>query len=309
MANIKIDYREIIDSTFQEIKNAPNKGEIATYIPALGEVDIDKFGISLLTTDGKSYNAGDYNELFSIQSVAKVLALSLAYEYIGEKIWDRVGVEPSGMAFNSIIQLELENGIPRNPLINAGAIVICDIIMSNCSNPSKRIIDFIQILSPESIIHYDERIAQSEKETGFRNFAIINLMKSFGNIENDVNDVLDLYFHLSSIKMSCETLAKVFVFLANCGKSIHSDNQIMSAQKSKRISAIMETCGFYDEAGEFAFSVGLPGKSGVGGGIVAILPHQYAISTWSPRLNAKGNSYRGLEFLKKFTSQTNKTIF
>jgi len=134
-------------------------------------------------------------------------------------------------------------------------------------------------------------------------------MKSFGNIENEVDEVIDLYFHLSSIKMSCETLAKAFLFLANKGKSLVSDEQIISATKNKRISAIMQSCGFYDEAGEFAFSVGLPGKSGVGGGIVAILPNKYAISVWSPNLNAKGNSYRGLKFLKRFTSATDKTIF
>jgi len=304
-----IDYQDIIDTSFREVLDGPNDGKVATYIPALGEVDVNKFGIYLQTIDGKSYHAGDYNEAFSIQSIAKVLALTLAYKFVGEKIWKRVGVEPSGMAFNSLIQLELENGIPRNPLINAGAIVICDIICSHCTSPKKRLIDFIRNLTEGDDIHYDEYIAKSEKETGFRNYALINLMKSFGNIQNEIDDVIDLYFHFSSIKMSCETLAKVFLFLANHGKVLPSEEQIISYEKSKRISAIMETCGFYDEAGEFAFSVGLPGKSGVGGGIVAILPNKYAISVWSPNLNVKGNSYRGLQFLKKFTSSTKKTIF
>ena len=303
------DYQEIINTIYTDLKNEPNHGKIATYIPALGEVDPNKFGVSLQTIDGKSYNAGDSNEPFSIQSIAKVLALSLAYEFIGVKIWKRVGVEPSARAFNSLMQLELENGIPRNPLINPGAIVICDIIYSNCSTPKNRLNNFILNLVKNEDITFDEYIAKSEKETGFRNYSLVNLMKSFGNIDNEVEDVIDLYFHLCSVKMSCETLSKAFLFLANKGKCKTSDKQIISAVKNKRINAIMQTCGFYDEAGEFAFSVGLPGKSGVGGGIVAILPNKYAISVWSPNLNEKGNSYRGLEFLKRFTSMTDKTIF
>lgn len=306
---MQIDYQKIINTLYAEIKAAPNQGKVATYIPALGEVDENKFGISLQTIDGQSYQAGDYAEPFSIQSIAKVLALALAYEFIGEKIWDRVGLEPSGMAFNSLIQLELENGIPRNPLINAGAIVLCDIIYSNCSTPKNRLINFIQNLLTDTEITYDAYIAKSEKETGFRNYALINLMKSFGNIDNEVEAVIDLYFNLSSIKMSCKTLAKSFLFLANKGQCLASGKQLVSSVKTKRINAIMQSCGFYDEAGEFAFSVGLPGKSGVGGGIVAILPNKYAISVWSPKLNDKGNSYRGLQFLKQFTSATNRTIF
>ena len=306
---MQIDYQKIINTLYAEIKAAPNQGKVATYIPALGEVDENKFGISLQTIDGQSYQAGDYAEPFSIQSIAKVLALALAYEFIGEKIWDRVGLEPSGMAFNSLIQLELENGIPRNPLINAGAIVLCDIIYSNCSTPKDRLLNFIQNLLTDTEITYDAYIAKSEKETGFRNYALINLMKSFGNIDNEVEAVIDLYFNLSSIKMSCETLAKSFLFLANKGQCLASGKQLVSSVKTKRINAIMQSCGFYDEAGEFAFSVGLPGKSGVGGGIVAILPNKYAISVWSPKLNDKGNSYRGLQFLKQFTSATNRTIF
>ena len=213
------------------------------------------------------------------------------------------------MAFNSLIQLELENGIPRNPLINAGAIVVCDIICSHCKSPKDQIINFIKDLAPEDDIQYDSHIAKSEKETGFRNYALINLMKAFGNIQNDVEEVLDIYFHLSSIKMNCVTLSKVFLFLANNGASSEHGKNIISSSKSKRINAIMQSCGFYDEAGEFAFNVGLPGKSGVGGGIIAILPRNYSISVWSPKLNPKGNSYRGFEFLREFTTATQHTIF
>jgi len=303
------DYQKIIDSIYDEIVSEPSLGQIATYIPALAEVDDSKFGVSLHTVDGNSYHAGDYSESFSIQSIAKVLALSLAYEFIDEDIWQRVDVEPSGMTFNSLIQLELENGIPRNPFINAGAIVICDIIYSHCSTPKQRLLNFIRKLANDSTIQYDEQIAQSEKETGFRNLAMINLMKSFGNIKNEVEDVIDLYFHLCSIKMSSATVAKLFLYIANDGKILETGEQVISAIKSKRITAIMQSCGFYDEAGEFAFKVGLPGKSGVGGGIVAVLPDHYAITVWSPKLNPKGNSYRGMQFLERFTTRTNKTIF
>jgi len=304
-----LDYQQIINTIYDEIKSEPNLGKVATYIPVLGEVDISKFGVSLQTLDGKSYHAGDYQEDFSIQSIAKVLALALAYEYMGESIWERVDVEPSGMAFNSLVQLELENGIPRNPLINAGALVICDIIYSSCADPRDRLQSFIASTYEGLEVNFDERIAKSEKESGFRNYALINLMKSFGNIKNNVDEVIDLYFYLSSLKMSCETLSKAFLFLANKGESVNTGSQVISSEKNKRISAVMQTCGFYDEAGEFAFRVGLPGKSGVGGGIAAILPNKYAISVWSPGLNPKGNSYRGMQFLQRFTSATDKTIF
>ncbi|MCL4166245.1 UNVERIFIED_CONTAM: hypothetical protein GTU68_055162 [Idotea baltica] len=304
-----MDCQHIITQVYKEVKQVENLGQVATYIPLLGNVDPDKFGICLTTIEGEQFFAGDYQESFSIQSIAKVLSLSMAFDLLKDQIWTRVGVEPSGTAFNSLVQLEVESGIPRNPLINAGAIVICDILCTHLKEPKKELIQFIRQAAQKESIDYDEEIAASEKSSGYRNRALINLMKSFNNIENDIEQVLDLYFHLSSIKMSCTELSRTFLYLANKGKLIDQDITIVSSRKAKRINAIMETCGFYDEAGEFAFRVGLPGKSGVGGGIVAILPGEYAIVVWSPRLNTKGNSYRGLQFLESFTTQTEGSIF
>lgn len=304
-----IDCQKIIDSVYTAVKHEENLGEVASYIPELGKVDPEKFGVCLTTIDGPQFTAGDCSEPFSIQSVAKVLSLSLAYACIGKTIWERVDVEPSGSPFNSLLQLEAEAGIPRNPLINAGAIVVCDILCGFFSDPKKELLDFIRKAANNPSVAYSPAIASSEKSTGYRNFALINYLKSFGNIKNDIEQVIDLYFNLCSIEMSCIELAHTFLFLANNGVRPQGEEKMLSARRTKRINAIMQTCGFYDEAGEFAYRVGLPGKSGVGGGIVAILPNEYAIAVWSPRLNKKGNSYRGMKFLEQFTTATQASIF
>ncbi|MCL4114462.1 UNVERIFIED_CONTAM: hypothetical protein GTU68_038071 [Idotea baltica] len=299
----------IIDVIFDEISKNPVKGQVASYIPELHKVDPGKFGVYLTTVEGNSFGAGDAQERFSIQSIGKVIALCIAFERLGNQIWKRVGVEPSGAAFNSLVQLEYENGIPRNPLINAGAIVVCDILLSEMEDPREEIIRFLKGVCGSPTINYNVKVAASERSEGYRNMALINFMKSFGNIRNDVDKVLDLYFDLSSIEMSCAELSRSFVFLANRGRCSLSNQLILNEAQTKRINAIMQTCGFYDEAGEFAYRVGLPGKSGVGGGIVAVLPGQYAVCVWSPPLNPKGNSSRGIAFLEELTSVTNSTIF
>ena len=304
-----MDYQHIISTLGEEIKQLPSKGETAQYIPELSKVDPNKFGIHLTTTTGTEASFGDSDELFSIQSIAKVLALTLALNKLGGKLWTRVGVEPSGTAFNSLIQLELERGIPRNPMINAGAIVICDVLMDNFENPKQELLHFIRKVSGIATLEYNTTIATSEKSVGYRNMALINLMKSLGNIRNEVDAVLDFYYHLCSIEMTCKQVSRTFLFLANSGIEPYSQERIVTESKAKRINAIMQLCGFYDEAGEFSFKVGLPGKSGVGGGIIAIHPKKYTIVVWSPRLNKKGNSFKGMRFLEAFTSKTESSIF
>lgn len=256
-----------------------------------------------------NFGMGDFQEKFSIQSISKVLSLCLAYQILGGDIWNRLGVEPSGNPFNSLIQLEKDKGIPRNPFINAGAMVIADILLSNLDNPKKDLLHFIRNLSGNQEVHYSTKISSSEKSIGYRNVALCNFIKSFDNIENEPDEVLDFYFNLCSIELSCKDLSALFLFLANKGKTIHNNNQILTSSKTKRINALMQTCGFYDESGEFAFKVGLPGKSGVGGGIIAIHPGQYAIAVWSPQLNEKGNSYKGMKFLEGFTTLSQLSIF
>ena len=258
-----------------------DSGNLANYIPELGNVSPQKFGVHLVTIENSNYNLGDSAEKFSIQSISKVLSLTLAFEIEEENLWKRVGVEPSGTPFNSLIQLEHDEGIPRNPFINAGAIVVADILVSHLQNPKKEFLEFVRKLSGNSTITYSDIIAESEKSTGYRNAALCNLMKSFGNIKNDIDVVLDFYFNLCSIEMTCDELAKTFLFLANYGKNSITGDKIISTSKSKRINAVMQLCGLYDEAGEFSFKVGLPGKSGVGGGIVAVHPGKYSIAVWS----------------------------
>ncbi len=304
-----MNYQEIIEEIYSETKSGDNTGNVATYIPELGNVDPNKFGVHLTTIENEHFYTGDCDEKFSIQSIAKVLSLTLAYKMDGGKLWKRVGVEPSGTPFNSLVQLEYDLGIPRNPLINSGAIVICDILTSQLDDPKKELIAFIRNISGNANIDYCETIVESERSMGFRNAALINFIKSFGNIHNDIDLVLDFYYNLCSIKMTCKELAQTFLFLANNGKVSFSKNEILSLSQAKRINAIMQTCGFYDEAGEFSYKVGLPGKSGVGGGIIAVHPNKYSIAVWSPRLNKKGNSHRGMKFLEEFTSRTASSIF
>lgn len=305
---ILMDYSIILNVTYQEIKALPIIGTIATTIPELASVNPDKFGIYLTTIDNQEYGIGDFDEKFSIQSVSKVLSVTLAFSFLNEKVWQRVGVEPSGNPFNSLVQLEYEKGIPRNPFINAGALVIADILVSELKNPKQDFLEFIRTLSGIETINYNEKVAQSEKETGFRNAALCNFLKSFGNINNEVEVVLDFYFYQCSIEMTCKELAHSFFFLANEGMT-RSGKQILTKSQVKRINAIMQTCGFYDESGEFTYKVGLPGKSGIGGGIAALYPNHFSVATWSPRLNEKGNSEFGMAALELFTTKTGMSIF
>ena len=304
-----MDYNNILFKINNSLEKLKKQGEVASYIPELSKVDPNKFGVHITTIDNQHFNIGDSNEKFSIQSIAKVLSLTLAYKVSGEKIWKRLGVEPSGTAFNSLIQLEYNNGIPRNPLINAGAIVICDILVSYFKEPKAEFLNFVREISGNSTLDFCSRIAESEKQTGYKNVALINLMKSFNNIKNNIDVVMDFYYNLCSIEMTCKELSRTFLFLTTDGIDPISNKKIISESKSKRINAIMQLCGFYDEAGEFAFKVGLPGKSGVGGGIVAIHPNKYSIAVWSPRLNKKGNSKKGMKFLEQFTTKTQLSIF
>ncbi|MDX1667283.1 MAG: glutaminase [Saprospiraceae bacterium] len=304
-----MNYESIIKEISEEVEPYARRGELATYIPELAKVDPDKFGMYLLCIDGSAFAFGDAEEKFSVQSISKVFTLTMAVRLIGDDLWERVDVEPSGDPFNSLVQLEYENGRPRNPLINPGALVVADVLLSHLDEPKRALLDFVRKISGVPDIDFNPKVARSEKLTGFRNAALANLLKAFGNIHNEVTDVLDFYFHQCSLEMNCRELARAFQFYANHGCLIDSGEQILPEMKVKRINAIMQTCGFYDEAGEFAFRVGLPGKSGVGGGIVGIHPQHYSVAVWSPRLNEKGNSVQGMKALELLTSKTGHSIF
>ncbi len=304
-----MDYPTILSEIYTAGKAMEDTGAVATYIPELGTIDPDKFGIYLLTLNREGCGIGDDKERFSIQSISKVFTVSMAIKILGESIWDRVGVEPSGSSFNSMVQLEYEKGRPRNPLINPGALVIADILVSHLKNPKEELLDFVRMVSGYDSITFDENVAASEKKTGFRNAAMANLLKAFNNLDNDIDTVLDFYFHQCSIAMSCKELASAFFYFANQGYTYDNAIQVLSESQVKRLNALMQTCGFYDESGEFAYKVGLPGKSGVGGGIIAIHPGRYTVATWSPRLNARGNSARGMKALEMLTTFTAESIF
>jgi glutaminase len=304
-----LDYHNILEEIVKDTKPLIGKGKVADYIPALAQVDPKKFGISVCKINGENYSIGDANEKFSIQSISKVFSLTFAFSKLGEDIWKRVGREPSGNAFNSLIQLEYERGIPRNPFINAGALVITDMLISLFDDPYSELLSFVKKLSGSDTISYDENIAQSERENGYTNAALVNFLKSHSNIKNNVEDVLDLYFHHCSITMTVSELSKSFLFLSNHGLVPGSPKRILTESRAKRINALMLSCGTYDEAGDFAYLVGMPGKSGVGGGIAAIIPNELSVAVWSPALNKKGNSLAGMKALELFTSKTGMSIF
>lgn len=301
-------YQEILTDIKAELAAFDCVGQVAAYIPELARVAPDKWGMHLTCTDQEKYAFGDAHEKFSIQSISKVFMLALAMQLEGDAIWERVDVEPSGNPFNSLVQLEYEAGIPRNPLINSGALVVTDILLSHLAHPKSDFLAFLRHMCGFSQIDYNEAVAASELACGFRNAALANLLKDFGNLHNSVDAVLDFYVHLCSLEMSCEELAGGFLPFVTGGLNLTGD-RVLHPRQAKRINAIMQTCGFYDEAGEFAFRVGLPGKSGVGGGIVAVHPGQYAVAVWSPPLNPKGNSERGMKALELLTTKTGLSIF
>lgn len=304
-----MNYLQILSEIRQEIEPFSKKGSQATYIPELAKIDPDQFGICLCTIDGDKYSLESADTRFSIQSISKVLSLAMCFGIIGDKLWERVGKEPSGTAFNSLIQLEIEKGIPRNPFINAGNLVVTDILLSKLRDPYGEFISFVRAIAGVETIDYNPVVAASEREKSYLNAAIANILKYYGNIDNDIEDVLRFYFMMCSIEMSCCELAQAFLPFANHRFPFHYANVALTSSQVKRINAIMQTCGFYDEAGEFSFLVGLPGKSGVGGGIAAIHPQRYSVAVWSPRLNEKGNSIMGMKALELLTTKTEESIF
>lgn len=319
-----IDLNAVVRQVRDEVAPLVGTGKVADYIPALACVPIDRFGIAVQTTDGDFACAGDADVAFSIQSISKVLTLTLALEARGDSMWKRVGKEPSGDPFNSLLQLEHECGIPRNPLINAGALVVADCLVTDCERPLDTLLARARSLA-NAEIQFDLEVAASELATADRNAAMAHLMKSFGNLENDVSTVLETYCHQCALAMSCRQLASAFSYLAgpksadpnSAGSNSHpagaavgpEEARVVSVARARRINALMLTCGTYDRAGEFAFEVGLPAKSGVGGGIVAVIPGRGTVAVWSPGLGDSGNSVAGIDALKRFVALTGWSVF
>lgn len=303
--------QEILDDIVATIGASEDRGKVASYIPELACIDPNQFAISVATMDGKIYSAGVSQQLFSIQSISKVFTLTIALGKLGDGVWARVGREPSGDPFNSIVQLEHENGKPRNPFINAGAIAIADAIIVG-HKPKEtlaEILQFVRFIADDDSICIDNKVAQSELETGDRNASLAHFMASFGRMKNPVDYVLGTYFHHCSIAMNCQQLAKAGLFLAGDGCNPVTGVRVVSAKRARRINSLMLMCGHYDGSGEFAYRVGLPGKSGVGGGILAVAPGKASIAVWSPGLDRVGNSKLGSEALEKLVQHTGWSIF
>lgn len=307
MSDLAAAVREIAD----EMRERTDRGDVATYIPELARVDSSLFGLAVISADGEVAAAGDCDTLFSIQSISKVFTLTLALGKVGNRLWKRVGREPSGSRFNSIVQLEYEQGIPRNPFINAGAIAVTDVILSG-HQPREalgEILWFMRFLADDASIAIDDKVAASEQRTGYRNSALANYMKSFGVLDNPVEFTLGVYYHHCAIAMTCRQLATAGQFLAQFGANPSTGLSVVHPESARRINAIMLTCGHYDGSGEFAYRVGLPGKSGVGGGILAVAPGKASIAVWSPGLDASGNSHLGQIALEKLSKRMGWSIF
>ena len=303
-----MDLQALLDDLAREAAPFAAQGKVADYIPALAVVDPTCFGIALATTDGQVFGSGHWRVPFSIQSISKAFSLALVLARDGEALWRRVGREPSGNPFNSLVQLEYEKGIPRNPFINAGALILIDRLLSLTGDSLGTLQAFLRAESANPAVGIDQEVAASEAEHGHRNAALAHFMASCGTLENPVDQVLDHYFRQCSLAMSCGDLAKAGLFLANHG--LRADgSRLLTRSEAKRTNSIMLTCGTYDTAGDFAYRVGLPGKSGVGGGIVAVLPERGVLCVWSPALDPHGNSVAGVEALDRFTTRTGWSVF
>ena len=305
-----MNFSAILEQIDREIRpQLGAEGQVARYIPALAQVPVAQFGIALVTREGEEAEAGDSRVAFSVQSVSKLFTLTLAIGLIGDALWERINREPSGNPFNSLLQLETEHGVPRNPFINAGAIAVADRLLGVLGLAAQqRLLEMLSDLAGEPI-GCDEEVAASEAATGFRNVALANFMKSFGKLDSDAAAVLDFYFHQCALRMSCRQLARASGYLCRDGAHPLGGAPVVSESQARRVNALMLTCGTYDAAGEFAYRIGLPCKSGVGGGIVAVVPDRLTLAVWSPAVDASGNSVLGSAALEMFAAKTGLSIF
>jgi glutaminase len=298
----------ILDDLVRSHRPQRESGSVPANIPLLAAVPFNRFGIAVATASGEVFSSGDADVPFSIQSISKVFTLAMALRGDGSgALWSRVLREPSGTSFNSLVQLELEYGIPRNPFINAGALVVTDHLMEETSDAATQVLRFLTAQAASTGPFMDEAAAAGELAGSSRNLALAHFLKDFGNLKRTAESVVENYVRQCSIMMTCVELAKAGLFLARDGQG--SVGTVVSPSEAKRIGSIMLTCGMYDAAGEFAYRVGLPGKSGVGGGILVIVPGVCAICVWSPRLDAKGNSLAGTAALADLSDRTGWSVF
>lgn len=307
MSDLARDLPALLTAIAADMAAAVERGPVADYIPELAKVDPGQFGIAVALPSGQVISAGDAATPFSIQSISKVFTLAIALGRLGDGLWKRVGREPSGLAFNSILQLEHEAGIPRNPFVNAGAIVVTDAILAGHAPKVvlAELLAFIRTAAGDDDIHINKAVARSEQATAHRNIALAEFMASHDNLRNPSALTIGTYVHQCAVEMTAEQLARAGRFLVGAPGC----PRLVSPARLRRINALMMTCGHYDGSGEFAYRVGLPGKSGVGGGILAIAPGRASIAVWSPGLNAQGNSLLGTRAMERLARETGWSVF
>jgi glutaminase len=306
-----MDYQGLLNDVVNDVSAYRGQGSVAGYIPTLARADANKLGIALVLEDGSAFASGDADETFSIQSISYVFALSLALHHQKSALWNHVGREPSGSPVNSIFQLEMERGKPRNPLTSAGAIVVCDQLIGSdgADEALDEMIDFLRDQAKDESVAIDEGLAMSESQAGAFNRSLAYFISAFGNLQNPADQVLSLYYRMCSIAMNCRQLARAALYLAFDGKDPATGDAVTVSSRARRINALMLTCGHYDNSGDFAFRVGLPGKSAVSGGILAVIPGTGAVCVWSPGLNAAGTSLVGALALERLVERTGWSLF
>ncbi|WP_408954948.1 glutaminase A [Natroniella sp. ANB-PHB2] len=309
-ARDKKELNQILKDTLKNNQDHYKKGELANYIPALTKVDPKAVGISMVDTKGKFYATGEYKKRFTIQSVSKPLTLMLAIMDNGiDSVFDKVGVEPTGDPFNSIIKL---TGFakPYNPMINAGAIAVTSMIKGNDKEDKfSRIIGFFRKLAKNDGLELNQEVYFSEKETGDRNRSLAYYMRDQEIITGNIEEIVDLYFKQCSIEVNCTDIANMAAVLANQGVDPVTKERIIPRKIARIVRTLMTTCGMYDKSGNFAIEVGLAAKSGVGGGIMAEVPERFGIGVYGPALDDKGNSIVGMKVLKELSQKLNLSIF
>jgi glutaminase len=306
-----VDYQALVDAVLSDTESYRGHGDLSKSIPRLAQTDPKKLGIAIALEDGTTYCAGDADEPFLMQSISTIFTLSLALGQVGATLWNHVGREPAGSPFNSLVQLEAEKGKPRNPLINAGAIVVCDQLIGRDGPDAavEEILAFLRERSGEDSVSVDPDVVMSESRAGSLNRSLAYFIATYGNLQNPVEDVLSVYFRQCAIQMSCRKLARAALYLAFDGTDPINRQEICLPSRSRRINSLMLTCGHYDNSGDFAFRIGLPGKSGSGGGILATIPGIGAVAVWSPGLNASRTSLAGAIALEKLVERTGWSVF
>jgi glutaminase len=303
--------RSVVRDIVKKISESGDKGEATRQIPELSGVDTEQFGIAILTRDGKMICGGDSETPFSLQSISKAFSLELVLKAHGDDLWERVGRDPSGDPYNSVIDLERQKGYPRNPFVNAGALIVVDMLLDTL-NPEEEVeavVEFVGTLLDSDGFSLNEKVADSDEGSGSLNRAMLNIANHFENVRNPIDKIMKAYVRQCAIELSCRQLARVGRFLILEGADEEANRDLEALRRSRRILSLMMTAGLYDGAGEFAYRVGLPAKSGIGGGILAIAPNTASIAVWSPGLDESGNSKMGTLALEMLTDRLDWSIF